>query len=276
LRKGPARDLDGTVGDPICNAGFRLTQAVYRDVPVLPSHSHPLARICLTMEGSFRETIDGRVCECSAGTVLLRPPGAPHDDRIAGPLRNVLIEIEPRRFEEVRGAFDRGFAPTLVRGAALSDVPARIERELRSLDTPASVSLEGLLLRLLADVSKVAASRRPPSGPPRFVEEAAAMIDRSFPAPLGLSVLARRVGVNPSRLAEEFRRHKQCSVGEYLRRRRVEFARKALGETSVSICAVAVEAGFADQAHLTREFRRALGVTPGAFRRGERPVSRRA
>jgi AraC family transcriptional regulator len=271
LRRGSPADLDGTVGDPICNAGFRVTQAVYRDVPALPPHSHPLARICLTMEGSFRETIDGQVCECSVGTVLLRPPGAPHDDRIAGPLRNVLIEIEPRRFEEIRGVFDRGFKPTLVHGAALSDLPARIERELRSLDTPASVSLEGLLLRLLADVSKIAGARRVGPGP-AFVEEAAAMIDRSFHAPLGLSTLARRVGVRPSRLAREFRRHRQCTVGDYLRRRRVEFARRALGETSLPICAVAVEAGFADQAHLTREFRKALGITPAAFRRAERPV----
>jgi len=275
LKKRSAADLDGTVGDTICNAGFRLTQAVYRDVPVLPPHSHPLARICLTMEGSFRETIDGRVCECTAGTVLLRPPAAPHDDRIAGPLRNVLIEIEPRRFEEIRGAFDRGFAPTLVQGAALADLPARIDHELRSLDTPASVSLEGLLLRLLADVSKIAASRRPVSGPD-FVDEAAAMIDRSFPAPLRLATLARRVGVGSSRLAQEFRRHKGCSVKDYVRRRRVEFARKVIGETSVPICAVAIEAGFADQAHLTREFRRALGVTPAAFRRGERPAPGRA
>jgi AraC family transcriptional regulator len=225
------------------------------------------------MEGSFRETIDGKVCECSAGTVLLRPPAAPHDDRIGpGPLRNVLIEIEPRRFEEIRGAFDRGFAPTLVQSAALWDLPARIEAELRSLDTPASVSLEGLLLRLLADVSRIASSRRPASGP-WFVREAAAMIDRSFPAPLGLSALARRVGVSPARLAEEFRRHRECSVGEYLRRRRLEFARRALDETRMPVCAVAVEAGFADQAHLTREFRKAFGVTPAAFRRGEQPVS---
>ncbi|HWC64958.1 MAG TPA: AraC family transcriptional regulator [Thermoanaerobaculia bacterium] len=266
MRNGE-RDMDGTVARSVVHAGFRLTQAVYRDVPALPNHSHPLARICLTMEGSFRETIDGITCECRPGTVLLRPPGAPHDDLIGGPLRNILIEVEPRRFEEIRGAFDRGFAPTLFHGAAVADVPSRIDKELWSNDSPASVSLESLLLRLVADISRALEPRRsiPISS---FAGEAAALIDRSFPTPVGVSALARRLGVSVSTLAHEFRRQERCSIGEYVRRRRLEFARRLLRETAIPISSVALEAGFCDQAHLTREFKKAFGIPPAAFRQG--------
>lgn len=266
MRNGE-RDMDGTVGRSIVHAGFRLTQAVYRDVPALPSHSHPLARICLTMEGSFRETIDGITCECRPGTVLLRPPGAPHDDLIGGPLRNILIEVEPRRFEEIRGAFDRGFAPTLLPGAVVADLPSRIDEELWSNDSPASISLESLLLRLVADISRAIEPRRtvPVSS---FAGEAAAVIDRSFRAPLAVPALARRLGVSASRLAREFRRQERCSIGDYVRRRRLEYARRLLAETVIPICSVALDAGFCDQAHLTREFQRAFGISPAAFRKG--------
>jgi AraC-like DNA-binding protein len=52
---------------------------------------------------------------------------------------------------------------------------------------------------------------------------------------------------------------------DYQRQLRVRAARRLLGQ-GVSPARAAAEAGFADQAHLTRWFRRYYGVTPGAYR----------
>jgi AraC family transcriptional regulator len=54
---------------------------------------------------------------------------------------------------------------------------------------------------------------------------------------------------------------------DYVRRLRVEHARRELMTTSRSLADIAHSAGFADQAHLSRVFRQLTGVTPGAFRR---------
>jgi AraC-like DNA-binding protein len=57
---------------------------------------------------------------------------------------------------------------------------------------------------------------------------------------------------------------------EYQRQTRLRNARRALAG-GAAIADVAAEAGFADQAHLTRWFRRCYGITPGAYRAAASP-----
>jgi AraC-like DNA-binding protein len=67
-------------------------------------------------------------------------------------------------------------------------------------------------------------------------------------------------------LTRSFRRTFGCSIGSYIRRRRLEEAARMLRQTGTSISAIAIHHGFADQAHFTRALRRAAGRTPGALR----------
>ena len=54
------------------------------------------------------------------------------------------------------------------------------------------------------------------------------------------------------------------------RRLRVERARLLIQEGASDLASVALEAGFADQSHFTRVFRRLVGTTPGEYRRSAR------
>ena len=67
--------------------------------------------------------------------------------------------------------------------------------------------------------------------------------------------------------ARAFRRAYGVPVTEYARRLRVRAAADRVASTEQPLARIACEAGFADQAHLTRELRRATGLTPGALRR---------
>ena len=58
------------------------------------------------------------------------------------------------------------------------------------------------------------------------------------------------------------------TVGEYARHQRVQHTCQLIAERpNMPLCWIAVEAGFADQSHLTRWFRRYYGLTPGAYQR---------
>ena len=57
---------------------------------------------------------------------------------------------------------------------------------------------------------------------------------------------------------------------QWLQHRRLERAKQALEKSSASLSAIAVDCGFADQSHFTRTFSRAVGVSPGAWRRAKR------
>jgi len=57
-----------------------------------------------------------------------------------------------------------------------------------------------------------------------------------------------------------------CSPSEFRRRQRVRRAADGLAGSRASIASVALSAGFSDQSHLTREFRREAGFSPRRFR----------
>ena len=78
--------------------------------------------------------------------------------------------------------------------------------------------------------------------------------------------MARRAGVHAVHLSRAFRSHFGCTVGDYIRQLRVEHARKQMTHTSTPLVDIAADAGFSDQAHFTRIFKRLTGMTPGQYR----------
>jgi AraC-like DNA-binding protein len=95
---------------------------------------------------------------------------------------------------------------------------------------------------------------------------------------LGLVELGRLVGASPHHLSRVFREEVGVSISRYRRELRLRRALEGLGE---DLARVAADAGFADHAHLSREARALLGVTPSELRRevagavqqaGQRPL----
>jgi AraC family transcriptional regulator len=78
--------------------------------------------------------------------------------------------------------------------------------------------------------------------------------------------LAASVGVHPTRLAHEFRRRLGASPGEYARQLRLAWAADRLRENDSGIAEIAIRAGFCDQSHFSRTFRRQFGMAPAAWR----------
>jgi AraC family transcriptional regulator len=101
---------------------------------------------------------------------------------------------------------------------------------------------------------------------PHWIRHARDIIDGSFREPLDIHHLAREAGVHPVYFAAAFRRFFGCSVGEYRRRLRLEFVCRKLADPAMGLAQIAHEAGFADQAHLSRAFKRFSGKTPAEHR----------
>jgi AraC-like DNA-binding protein len=87
--------------------------------------------------------------------------------------------------------------------------------------------------------------------------------------PPTLEELALVTGVGPFALMRAFRAETGLPPHAYLNQLRVRQARELL-DRGVPPAEAAAEAGFADQAHLTRHFKRAVGVPPGAYQRARR------
>ncbi|MCV2366595.1 AraC family transcriptional regulator [Roseateles oligotrophus] len=98
---------------------------------------------------------------------------------------------------------------------------------------------------------------------------AAAFIDEQFSRELSLDEIAACAGLSVSYLIRAFKQQFGLTPHVYQVNRRVQFCREQLRGGQRSIIDVAIEAGFADQAHLQRIFKRVVAVTPGQYRRGD-------
>jgi AraC family transcriptional regulator len=76
--------------------------------------------------------------------------------------------------------------------------------------------------------------------------------------------------VHPTHLARTFRRFHGRSLGDYVTGLRMQRVCRALSETEDPLAAIATDAGFADQSHLTHIFRDVVGTTPARYRRRHR------
>jgi AraC family transcriptional regulator len=81
-----------------------------------------------------------------------------------------------------------------------------------------------------------------------------------------LEEVAQVAGVHSAHLSRVFRQKMGCTVGEYLRRLRFEFACQQILSNKRPLCEIAQDAGFADQSHFNRIFRIQMGITPYQYR----------
>ncbi|MCJ0762157.1 AraC family transcriptional regulator [Variovorax terrae] len=93
------------------------------------------------------------------------------------------------------------------------------------------------------------------------------MIAHDLAADLSLSALSSATGMSKAQFVRLFRNSTGTSPHRYVLEKRVERARKMIQSNSASLFDIALEAGFASQAHMTRSFQDILGVTPGAARK---------
>lgn len=104
-----------------------------------------------------------------------------------------------------------------------------------------------------------------PGHEPLAVSRAKELLSSQLAAPPSLEELARSVGLSAFHFARVFRRATGLPPHSWLMQRRLEQAR-ALLRNGCAPLTVAMQLGFADQSHLSRQFKQAYGVAPGQYR----------
>lgn len=92
-------------------------------------------------------------------------------------------------------------------------------------------------------------------------------IEARLGTPLRNRDLAALVDLSEFHFNVAFRNSVGASPHEYLSRRRIERSQQLMLSTAMPLCDIATECGLADQAHLSRLFRKLVGETPAAWRK---------
>lgn len=85
--------------------------------------------------------------------------------------------------------------------------------------------------------------------------------------PIEIDRLARLVGMSPRSFQRHFKQTFQLTTTQYIRQFRIGKSCQMLVESDATITTIALEVGFSDHSHFSREFVRAMNQPPGAYRK---------
>lgn len=236
-------------------------------------HTHPEAHGVLVMAGRYLSTAAGAPQVAGAGTFIYNPPGTTHRDRFRGVEgRFFTIALPARLMLGLTEALPLPDHPIVADGAAAA-VAERLAARSRAEDA-GRLELESLGFALLDAVAGAAVRAR--GALPPWLKRARAMLRDAGSFELSLGDVARVVGVHPVHLTREFQRRFHVTPGDYLRRCRLNRAAALLGAGRLSLLEVGLTCGYYDQAHFSRSFRLAFGLSPREYRvaRGRPGASR--
>ena len=246
--------------------GFAITEFTQPPGQRLPWHVHEHASVCFVLAGSYTERIGTAEHECPPSSVVFKPASERHADHFGTTGGTcLLMEIAPARMAAIEQSSSWTARPLLARTPHLAAAGQRIYAEFAEGDALSPLVVEGLVLEILGEAARAQLATEG-TGQPAWLTRVLEQLHDCPGEPLTLSRLAQEAGVHPAHLARTFRQHCHCSVGEYLRRLRIEHASRDLQQTDASIAEIALRAGFFDQSHFSKVFRQQTGMSPARFR----------
>jgi AraC-like DNA-binding protein len=244
-------------------------------------HSHETYSFGVTETGAQAFTCRRAGHVSTVGMAMAFNPDDPHDGHpaTADGFTYRMIHVRPALLLDVladmtgRAAAAPLFTAPVVGDAAFG---AAVRRLHSSLTGPVSAGTEleraERLTAMVGIAARHAASQGRPARAMLTAGDRAAAADRvrgflhdSYAAPVTLADVAAAAGCSRFAAYRAFHSRYGLSPSDYQRQLRLRAARRALA-TGAGVADVAAAAGFADQAHLTRWFRRCYGITPGAYR----------
>jgi AraC-like DNA-binding protein len=238
-------------------------------------HRHDTYAIGVTEAGVQTFDYRGRVERATPGQVVVLHPDEMHDGRAgtASGFGYRIVYVEPACIADatrvIRG--HPGPLPFVREPVSASRTLARAVAGAFQL-APEPLALDALVLRLAEGLIEADPAGRAARPPRRLahaaLERARAVLDARRDV-VRSAELETITGLSRYELARQFRAAYGTSPYRYSLMRRLDFARAQLG-AGAAVADLALAAGFADQAHFTRFFKRHYGMTPGMLLRSHR------
>lgn len=236
-------------------SGACVRRVIDRSYACVPEHSHDWPVLSLFVIGSyFNETEAGKSFIYGPSAVFYRA-GTPHRNTTAGVgFEQIEIEFDPSWLE----------CESLPRLPVVQWIGGLAGREARYLARACTAGATENRLRAAIRNFLEAAGRQPRREPAGWIDTMTRrLMDDTT---LSISELALEADRHPSWAGAAYRRATGEGAQETAARLRVERATRLLRETDQAYSSIALDAGFCDQSHMNRAFRRVLGRLPTAVR----------
>jgi len=243
--------------------GMRLSESSYRARQRVRRHQHATAYFCFVLSGSFREAGTRGSHEYGARQVIIHPAGDIHEDSFSGVPSHCFNTEIPEAIGAELNLVNFLKEPAFFIGGPVAQIAARMYREFYEDDFASEMVIHGLVLELAAHVMRIGDSGKRTKS--QYAVRCRELLGDRFRDHLTLAVISCELDVHPSHLARAFRQAYGQTIGDYLRHLRVAWSAERISDGD-PLAQIALEAGFCDQSHFVRTFRRHAGLTPGHYR----------
>ena len=232
-------------------------------------HRHDTYAIGVTLEGAQSFHYRGARHLSLPGQCLILHPDEIHDGKAGDEsgLRYRMLYLDTAVLADALAPL--GETLPFIAGPVVSDPELlRLALSILAIEDAkfARLQIDGLVAELAPVLLRLAGDGRPKSSarPVSRLHRVRDYLDANRFAQVGSDELEEVTGLDRYTIARQFRRQFGTSPHRYLLMRRLASAREriSLGEPLADIAA---DTGFADQAHFTRHFKKAFGLTPGRW-----------
>jgi len=259
----PGQDFLGAIVKRRSVPGFRLTETALAPGSRTPKHFHPQGMLGWSLTGGYTNSYGVHSQEIQSSRVMYCPAGELHTTSCDRGSVSFALELEPGWLERF-GEVSLPQAPAVFELGSMTSVMQRLHHEFHAIDRSSAIAIEGMILEIVAVAMR---SRLDPGKrAPRWLIEAREILDATYREQITIAEVADHVQVHPVHLATTFRHKYGLGIVDYIRGRRIEFASRLLADSDEALASVAQAAGFCDQSHFSRIFKRLTGITPAAYR----------
>ncbi|MFT3822729.1 MAG: AraC family transcriptional regulator [Chitinophagaceae bacterium] len=224
-------------------------------------HEHPNFYFVLN-DGSI-EKRKATQTECVTGSLLFYHAGELHQNIRKGENpRSLNLEID-RTFLSQFGIAENELNRDLLESTNAKLLVLSVYREFITNDALTNASIQLLLLKLFSSPARANKHKQPPL----WAQTLKQLLHDRWNENISLQELATLTDVNPITISKHFPIYFTDTLGEYMRKLKVDKALSLIKSTKPGLTDIAYECGFADQSHFTRTFKKYTGFLPLQYKK---------
>jgi AraC family transcriptional regulator len=224
-------------------------------------HYHENPQICFLFQGSDMERRDNLLYERKTGDVYFYHAGEKHGAISRQSVsKNTVIEFG-KTFLRKHEASESQINKAVNNNLDAKFLILKMQQEMLIDDSVSEPAIQTLLLNLI-NYSNHSATK----SPPKWVRLLDDLLNDRWNEQITLNELSIATATHPTTISKHFRKYFSCTLGEYLRKLKIDKSISLIKNSSMSLTEIALYCGFADQSHFIRNFKQLTGFLPKEFR----------